>query len=168
MKIGVSGHRWRDGADWEWVRKEIDRTITSTRSVVGYTSLAPGADQIFAEAILALDKRLIAVLPICAGHIELEDREKPAFDRLYARSSKIVRVRGATPDEAFLKAGRHVADSVDWMIFVWDGEPSRGLGGTADIVVYAAAGRKKGIILDPILRTARPLRSSDAARAASS
>lgn len=157
MKVGVSGHRSRDGANWAWVRATIKDIAVSSKNVCGYTSLAPGADQIFAEVMLEERKRLVAVVPVCNGEIELEVAEKPAFDRLYSQAHKVIRVEGVTPDEAFLKAGRKVADCVDQMIFVWDGEPSRGLGGTADIVSYAARKRKKGVILDPIACTIRPL-----------
>jgi hypothetical protein len=157
MKVGVSGHRWRDGANWEWVRAAIRDIVVSTRSVSGYTSLAPGADQLFAEIMLEENKRLVAVVPICNGEIELEEAEKPAFDRFYLQADKIIRVKGNSPDEAFFRAGKKVADCVDQMIFVWDGEPSRGLGGTADIVSYAAKKHKKGVVLDPIACTIRRL-----------
>ncbi len=157
MKIGVSGHRWRDGADWEWVRAKINEFVVGTRSIAGYTSLAPGADQIFAEALLGHGKRLVAVAPFCRGHVELEDSEKAAFDRLCERADKIIRVKGKTPDEAFCKAGKRVVNLVDRMVFVWDGEPARGPGGTADIVAYAAKKRVSGVIFDPIACTVRPL-----------
>lgn len=157
MKVGVSGHRWRDGADWEWVRERIDDYVVRIRSVSGYTSLAPGADQIFASSVLDHDRRLVAVIPMCRGRIELEDVDKPSFDRFQNQARKIIRVKGATPDEAFLRAGKRVVNLVDRMIFVWDGEPARGPGGTAEIVSYAAQKRKPGVILDPIARSVRRL-----------
>jgi hypothetical protein len=157
MKVGVSGHRWREGANWDWVRASIKDIVLNSSSVSGYTSLAPGADQIFAEIMLEEGRKLIAVVPVFKGKIELEDTEKAAFDQLYSKAHRVIRVAGASPDDAFFKAGKKVSDSVDQMIFVWDGEPSRGLGGTADIVSYAAKKRKKGVILDPIACTIRPL-----------
>ncbi|MEK7266907.1 MAG: hypothetical protein AAB227_12500 [Pseudomonadota bacterium] len=161
MKIGVSGHRWRDGADWDWVRARIDEYVTRTRIGAGYTSLAPGADQIFASSALDHGKRLVAVIPVCRGRIELEDTDKPSFDRFCERAKKIIRVKGETPDDAFLKSGKRVVNLVDRMIFVWDGAPSRGLGGTADIVAYAEKKRKAGVILDPIACTMRRLDQSE-------
>ena len=157
MKLGVSGHRWRDGADWDWVRREIEGIILRIGTVSGLTSLAPGADRVFADEILAGGKDLVSVAPAVNGVIELERTEKAAFDRYAARSAAIIRVEGATPDEAFLKAGERVADEADYMVFVWDGGPSRGYGGTADIVAYARSTGKAGIILDPVLRTSRDL-----------
>jgi hypothetical protein len=157
MKLGVSGHRWRDGADWEWVRREIESLIIRIGTVSGLTSLAPGADRVFADAILARGKDLVSIAPAVEGVIDLERTDKAAFDRYAARSVEIIRVEGATPDEAFLRAGERVADDADYMVFVWDGRPSRGSGGTADIVAYARAKGKTGIILDPVLRTSRDL-----------
>lgn len=157
MKIGVSGHRWRDGADWEWVRARIDEYVVRTRIGSGYTSLAPGADQIFAASVLDHGKRLVAVIPICRGRIELEEVDKPSFDRFSAQARKIIRVKGETPDDAFLRSGKRVVNLVDRMVFIWDGAPARGLGGTADIVAYAEKKRKSGVILDPIACTVRRL-----------
>lgn len=42
-------------------------------------------------------------------------------------------------EEAFLDAGHRVADVCEILVAVWDGEPARGLGGTADVVDYAKA-----------------------------
>ncbi len=131
--------------------------ISAAGAVMGNTSLAPGADQIFADAILDHAQQLVAVLPVFCGHVELEDGAKPDFDRLCARACEIIRVKGDTPDDAFMRAGKRVVDESDQMIFVWDGAPSRGLGGTADVVGYARERRKQGVILDPISRTITPL-----------
>lgn len=150
MKLGISGHRWRDGANWEWVRSKLDELFDSVQVDAGYTSLAPGADQIFAHLVLARGKRLITVLPVCNGGIEIDAGERIAVDRLIERSSKIIHVDGETQDRAYFNAGKRVADCVDRMVFVWDGAPSRGLGGTADIVAYATRQKKTGIILDPL------------------
>jgi hypothetical protein len=50
-------------------------------------------------------------------------------------------------DEAFLAGGRRVVDACDRLVAVWDGQASRGLGGTADIVGYArAVGRPVSVV----------------------
>lgn len=159
MKIGVSGHRHRAGANWDWVRTQIEGVVASMQNAEGLTSLAPGADQIFAEVVVEHGRALTAVLPTCGGRIELEEDDKREFDRLLLYAAEVVKVQGATRDEAFLEAGKRVADLADRMVFVWDGEPARGLGGTADIVAYAASQKKYGVILDPVACTMRSLRS---------
>lgn len=139
------------------MRKRIDDYVVRIKSVAGYTSLAPGADQIFASSIIDHGKRLVAVVPICRGCNELEDVDKLSFDRFCDQARKIIRVKGRTPEDAYLKAGKRVVNLVDRMIFVWDGEPARGPGGTADIAAYALLKRKSGVILDPVVRTVRRL-----------
>ncbi len=161
MKIGVSGHRRREGADWTWVRGKMAEEIVRARNVTGYTSLAPGADQIFADIVLGAGKPLVAVVPVCRGRIELEDGARADFDRFCVQAAKVIRVEGATPDDAFYKTGKRVADAVDQMIFVWDGAPARGPGGTAEVVAYARSRRKRGLILDPIRLTVRDLDAED-------
>ncbi len=157
MKLGVSGHRWRAGADWTWVRQKLADLISSAGDVEGYTSLAPGADQIFAEIILAANRELVAVIPVFDGLAELEIGAKPEFDRFCRQAERTIRISGDTPDAAFMAAGKFVVDECDQMIFVWDGEPSRGLGGTADVVAYARKRRKTGVIVDPIARVTMEL-----------
>lgn len=157
MKLGVSGHRWRDGADWIWVRERLTDHIRAAGEVEGYTSLAPGADQIFAEIILADKRELVVVIPVFGGHAELEIGAKPEFDRFCRQAGRTIKISGDTADAAFMAAGVFVVDECDQMIFVWDGKPSRGLGGTADVVAYARKQRKAGIILDPIGRATTEL-----------
>jgi len=43
----------------------------------------------------------------------------------------------ASDEESYYQAGRWIVDHCDWMVAVWNGLPSRGRGGTADIVAYA-------------------------------
>ena len=58
-------------------------------------------------------------------------------------------------EEAFLAAGRRVAEECDWLIAAWDGEPSRGLGGTADVVAYAGQiGKRVEVVWPKGLRRA--------------
>ena len=49
---------------------------------------------------------------------------------------------GLEREEAYERAGRYVVDRCDALIAVWDGEQSRGRGGTAEIVGYA---QKQGV-----------------------
>jgi len=41
-----------------------------------------------------------------------------------------------------MDASRFMVDNADRLIAVWDGEPARSYGGTADVVTYA---REKGV-----------------------
>ena len=69
--VGVTGHRTLpDPAVWSWVREEIATVLTSLDPpIVGVTGLAEGADQRFAECVLARGGTLHAVLALSLIHI---------------------------------------------------------------------------------------------------
>ena len=46
-----------------------------------------------------------------------------------------------------MDGGRAVVDRSSVLVAVWDGQPSRGLGGTADVVAYA---RERGVPVEVI------------------
>lgn len=123
--------------------------------VVGFSSLATGADQVFAETVLNNGGRLVAVVPNCCGQPALEPGNEAAFECYRALAASVIPIDAPTPDDAFVLAGRRVVDLSDQMIFVWDGGPSRGAGGTADVVAYAAEAGTPGIILDPVRKIVR-------------
>jgi len=153
MKIGVSGHRHRDGADWAWTRDAIVDIFLSKPKAVGWSSLAAGADQIFAEAAMAYGGGHVAVIPTADTYREyFAGRDLDRYDLLLARSKRMTRISGKTPEEAFRKAGERVVRAVDLMVLVWDGEPARGEGGAGDIAAYAEKKRVKTIWLNPLTR----------------
>ena len=111
-------------------------------ALVVVSALAEGADRLVAEEILAdKDARLEVVLPLSVGDY-LEDfkteESKEEFHALRARASDIWEApAGQEREEAYERAGRRVVDRCDALIALWDGETSRGRGGTAEIVAYA-------------------------------
>ncbi len=156
MRIGVTGHQHLAQPDaWHWVRVQIDRIIEHTPPpVVGLSSLALGADQIFAESVLEHGGALEAVIPFP----EYEDRfagqhEREVYRRLLGRAvHRIVLPRAGSDEESYYAAGRFIVDSADLLLAVWDGEPAKGLGGTGDVVRYAERARKPVVHVDPIKR----------------
>jgi len=160
LRIGVTGHQRREHADWHWVSREIGRALLSyAPNLEGLTSLAIGADQIFAREVLKLDGKLIAVIPI--DNYEsffANDRERSDYRNLLAQCSTIVRLHHyKDPHQAFNAAGIRIVDECEMIIAVWDGESSKGIGGTADIVAYAKKSARKLIVLNPIERTKESL-----------
>ena len=112
--------------------------------------LGTGDDQKMAlERVLAdVDARLEVALPLPVDDY-LEDFEseesKEGFRCLLdqARPSDIWKApAGLEREEAYERAGRYVVDRCDALIAVWDGQKSRGRGGTAEIVGYA---QKQGV-----------------------
>ena len=154
MRIGITGHRrLQNPLDWEWVRLELnDLLANSTTPLVGVTSLAIGADQLFATSVLQKEGTIEAVIPYPEYETSFEEEDKAAYRDLIARASKVrILPNKASVEEAYLEAGKAVVDSSDLMVVVWDGKPAKGLGGTGDAVEYARQKGKKIIHLNPDL-----------------
>src|SRR5574341_612495 len=145
-RVGVTGHqRLGSVADWQWVEMEMERILTGAeRPLEGITSLAIGADQMFAEAVVRNGGHLIVVLPFKEYERTFtEAGDKQRFRSLIKRAVSIVVLESkGSEEESYLAAGKRVVDESEWMIAVWDGEPAAGLGGTADVVQYAVSQRK--------------------------
>jgi hypothetical protein len=117
--------------------------------------LAEGADRVVTRAILAYpDARLDAVLPMTIEDYREDfasEESQEEFAELLSRCRKPITLRTRRiQDEcsdaggqaelrcnAYAQAGRYVVDHCDVLIAVWDGQPSRRSGGTAEIVQYA-------------------------------
>jgi hypothetical protein len=132
---------------------EISHYLTSNGVSIAYGSLASGADLLVAEAVLALGAELRVVLPF--GPEEFVDVSvRPAgsswtrrFERCLAAATDVVVACDSAyggDDELFGHASRiamgfarnrasMLATSAR-QLAIWDGQPSRGLGGTADNV----------------------------------
>ena len=156
-RIGVSGHQSRPGLDWDWAAARIREEFSRAPVAGAYTSLAVGADQLFAREALALGVPVTAVVPMPDYERTFDPDGLSAYHGLLARC-EVVQLDGGVPDEeAFLAAGRRVADSSDLLVAVWDGKPAAGLGGTADIVDYCLGGGRAVLHLDPFARVVRAL-----------
>jgi hypothetical protein len=157
VRIGITGHqRLADPSDWDWVRGEIALILDGARGpLVGISSLAAGADQLFASLILSHGGSLEVVVPF-EGYAEgfAEERDAHTFVRLLRRASRVepLRRRGKSDEEAYMEAGRHLVDACEMLVAVWDGRPASGLGGTADVVSYALGRKKMVVHLNPLTR----------------
>ncbi|MEV7561209.1 hypothetical protein [Streptomyces sp. NPDC089795] len=141
-RIGVTGHR----AIPDSVLGHVESAL---RAVLGghegpleaFSSLAEGADQLFAAIALEHGADLTVVIPSGDYEDAFEDPEALArYQGLKNRAIQEVRMDFArSTDEAYYAAGTYIADSCDRLVAVWDGQPARGHGGTAEIVAYARA-----------------------------
>jgi hypothetical protein len=140
MRIGVTGHQDIPPEALTYVERGVAGVLTRyTGDLVGVSSLAAGADQIFATAILQRGGTLHAIIPCKNYEATFSDPEGRArFSDLLSQAShaEILDHEGPSED-AFFDAGRHVVEKSDLLIAVWDGRPAQGFGGTADIVRYA-------------------------------
>ena len=121
--------------------------------LTGITSLATGADQVFAEVVLELKGDLEAVIPFPEYERTFTNEPDLARYRLLKAAAKRVEILpdSGTQDEAYLAAGRRVTDLSDLLVAVWDGQPARGLGGTAEVVDYGARMGKRVVQFNPVL-----------------
>ncbi len=122
--------------------------------VVGISSLAIGADQLFAEAVLSAGGTLEAIIPFETYVDTFQDGDRAKFKQLRGLSRRVeVLARGGSDEECYLAAGKRVADLSDLLVAVWNGKPAEGLGGTADIVRYASDRKKRVLHINPVDRT---------------
>jgi hypothetical protein len=140
MRIGISGHQEIPEEAIAFVRRGIAAILSKLADdVVGVSSLAAGADQLFASLILEHGGRLHIIIP--SENYETTFSEPAALDKfrsLVNRAHIVERLPYHGPSEdAFLAAGHLVAENSDLLLAVWDGQPAKGKGGTADIVEFA-------------------------------
>jgi hypothetical protein len=155
MRVGVTGHQRRQGADWRWVDDQLATELRAVgRSLCGYSSLAEGADQRFAKAVIEAGGELNAVIPMQSYERHFDNPVALAGYRwLLERSRKIELASQAPPEKAFLEAGEWIVAHVDRLIAVWDEMPAAGLGGTADIVDFAQRRGVSVLVINPVTRT---------------
>lgn len=140
-RIGITGHSNLSGATVPLVEQAITAMLRPkpAAELVGVTCLARGADQAFARVVLDLGGSLEVVLP---AEDYRERKVKPdnaaEFDELAGKATTVhVMPFAESNREAYLVASEHVLASADALVAVWDGGPSGGHGGTADVVAKA-------------------------------
>lgn len=153
MRIGITGHQQiGDDGTIAWVRNAMDRVLGEhSGPLVGVTSLAGGADQMFAELVVARAGRLEAILPFPEYRERSfhDDRSRELYDGLIARAVVDVLARdGRSDHEAYLHAGETVVARCDLLVAVWDGASAREPGGTADVVAHARECGRALVIID--------------------
>jgi hypothetical protein len=161
LRIGITGHIGLDPAKMAQLDRGIEEAIQHIertfpkRYLTVFSPLAVGADRLVARKLLERKgSRLIAVLPIPeADYLDdfgPTDVHREDYEGAEARQEfrhwlshraieTIVVPASATRNESYEKAGFYIAEYSDVMIAVWDGLPSQGRGGTAEIVAKAKA-----------------------------
>ncbi|MEV5413808.1 hypothetical protein AB0K60_33895 [Thermopolyspora sp. NPDC052614] len=145
VRIGVTGHMDLTADTAELVSQALRSRLREVDGgVVGVSCVARGADSLFAEAVLDVGGSLEVVLPsrdyraskVKADHVE-------QFDALVAKADRVrVMDFDHAGREAYVAANEAVLSSIDELVAVWDGQPSAGAGGTADVVEEA---RSRGL-----------------------
>lgn len=154
MRVGVTGHQKLENTDtWRWVQKELTRFLhTLSPPLIGITSLAAGADQLFARVVLQHGGLLEVVIPFSGYQSTFSNQnDRDEYYRLLKQASRAdVLPGGGSYEEAYLASGKKMVDQSEMIVAVWDGKPAAGLGGTGDVVEYAMRQRKPILHIDPI------------------
>ena len=145
-RIGITGHMNLSHDSTPLVAEALRDVLKKYNKgdLVGISCLAQGSDQIFARVILECGGAVEVILPSADYR---EQKVKPdnlaEFDDLISRACTVRTLPYEKSNrDAYMAASEEVLDSVDSLIAVWDGNPSGGYSGTADVV---AAARKRGI-----------------------
>jgi hypothetical protein len=152
---------------------QADHPNTPLRLTV-VSALAEGADRLVANEVLQrkdfVKSRLICVLPVAEENLNVyradfeseESRQK--FNALYISAWQVREPpTGLVPPEAskeqreagYLWAGQEVVRNSDVVIALWDGQASRGTGGTADLIRWMREQAIRYVSSDPS-RATRP------------
>ena len=143
LAIGFTGHRslLRESTSREAIRNVLSDWKSKAKGIVyGVSSAAAGGDLLFAETCIELDIPVRILLPFAREQFR-NDFDDPTWNRaeqVFAKalSVEIVGVSGP-PEELYYECGIETVQQSHLLIALWDGGPSQGMGGTADIVHFA-------------------------------
>jgi hypothetical protein len=149
--VGFTGHAGLPPRTVELVVSELRSRLAPAAGpeLVGISLLGPGADQLFAKIVLELGGHLYVV--VCAKRYRDQFQDPEAqreYDRLHARATYFQELEYTdSTEEAHMAGGRAIVDNSDLLMAVWDGQPGRGHGGTAEVVAYA---QERGVRVEVI------------------
>ncbi|QFG21106.1 hypothetical protein [Actinomadura sp. WMMB 499] len=138
-RIAISGHRGMPTDTERLVDEAIRELLVPLGDgTIGLSCLADGADQIFARAVLDHGGAIEVIIPAQQYREGLPEEAHPEYDRVMSVAREVHRLDFIESDsEAHMAASAHMLDLADELWAVWDGQPARGYGGTADVVAYA-------------------------------
>lgn len=139
-RVAVSGHRGLAETTVRLVDREIRAVLAKyLPDLVGLSCLADGADQLFARAVLDLGGKLEVIIPAEQYRDGLPNEAKPGYDALFANAAEVHRIAFVeSTSAAHQAASEYMVNHAVVLLAVWDGKPSRGYGGTADVVAFAS------------------------------
>ncbi len=166
LLIGVSGHRKLRHDDIPALQARVRAFLLDLQArypqlpLVVLSSLAEGSDQLVADVALDLGVRVIAPLPL---PLELyrDDFEPDGLARLGRQLQRVealalpfggnrthadVATPGPARDQQYAQAGIFVSTHCHVLLALWDGKPSKQLGGTAQVVGFHLHGHMRGAV----------------------
>ena len=143
--VGFSGHRSVE--DPAGVARALTAALEALRREapgewLALSSVADGSDQMFVAQARSLGFSWHAILPLPKAEFQKDfsPADWSAVETML-RHAEHVRViaENGTREDAYLDCGMETVNGADVLLVVWDGQPARGKGGTADVVEYARA-----------------------------
>lgn len=138
--IGVTGHRGLSAHTERLVTAGLREVVKqyADGELVGVSAIADGADSLFATAVLDAGGSLVVVVPARQYRDSLPDEQQPVFDALLARAARVIALdHDEVTDGAYMDGALRMLEEIDLLVAVWDGQPARGFGGTAQVVEAA-------------------------------
>jgi len=140
MRVGITGHRGLPPEVEQQARLALAEAVAAYEpsELIGVSCIADGPDAWFAQAVLDHGGRIEVVLPAEQYRDDLPDWHHPTYDALLRRASAVHRTGlDGSDSQAHMAGSELLVDHVETLLAVWDGQPARGYGGTADVVAYA-------------------------------
>jgi hypothetical protein len=147
LAVGFTGHR---KVPYETKSRQVIRDFLAHQKeshhgiLYGICSAAAGGDQLFAESCLELNIPLRILLPRPAEQFRA-DFDEASWQRTVRIMENAISVevtgRQEAQNEQYYDCGIQTVAESQLLVALWDGQPSRGFGGTQEIVSYA---RKTG------------------------
>lgn len=152
--IGLIGHRNLSPDEAPSLQKSLDNFLEEilkqlpNTPVLVLTSLAKGADRLIESSKFRRRVKVCAVLPLEVDEYlkDFETKgEKDEFRRVLANCEMNLTMDSTSSKRRISKKARNIAykECAEWisdrcnaLYVVWDGRPSRGVGGTSDTVKY--------------------------------
>jgi len=147
LAVGFTGHR---KVPYETKSRQVIRDFLARQKeshhgiMYGISSAAAGGDQLFAESCLELNIPLRILLPRPAEQFraDFDDTSWLRTVRIMENAISVeVSGRHETRNEQYYDCGIQTVAESQLLMALWDGLPSRGAGGTQEMVSYA---RKTG------------------------
>ncbi len=150
MKVGITGHQdLGNAAKAQKIENILRDVIIELKPAVGYTSLAIGADQLFADELMKASIPFIAIIPCEDYEYMFKKTDYIRYKEILKKACQVDVLPYPGPtEEAFFAAGKSIVEAVNVLIAIWDGKPAKGLGGTADVVKYGLKLNRKVIHID--------------------
>lgn len=163
MILGITGHQKLENFDKNWIKDEIKSFLSENSVDKGITCLAIGADQLFCEELINNKIEYDTILP-CENYISTFKKKQDIlnFISLLNLAKNTLTLDFKEPsEEAFYAAGLKMLEYSTTVIAIWDGKPSKGLGGTGDIVNIALSQSKNIYHINPVNKSSKYLNYND-------